>query len=65
MEFNSYASEQILHMTLTKSEFADALGMREKDLFVERMFACMSQAENSDSVCFQAFLNVLKKFTQG
>lgn len=53
-------------MTLTKEEFADALGMSSKDLFVKRMFSCMSQGENNaDSVCFQEFLNVLKRFTQG
>ncbi|KAI1729776.1 heme peroxidase domain-containing protein [Ditylenchus destructor] len=65
-EFNSYTSEQVLHMTLTKQEFADALGMRVQDLFVQRMFACMAQSNgNTDSVCFQEFLNVLKRFTQG
>lgn len=53
-------------MTLTKEEFSDALGMNSNDLFVKRMFSCMSQGENnSDSVCFQEFLNVLKRFTQG
>jgi Ca2+-binding EF-hand superfamily protein len=52
-------------MTLSKSEFADALGMRQQDLFVQRMFACMSLGDQSDSVCFQEFLDVLKRFTKG
>uniref|UniRef100_A0A915CXX0 Uncharacterized protein n=1 Tax=Ditylenchus dipsaci TaxID=166011 RepID=A0A915CXX0_9BILA len=62
-EFNSYVSEQVMHMTLTKSEFADALGMQPKDLFVQRMFSCMSLngGQNIDSVCFQEFLTVLKR----
>lgn len=65
-EFNSFTSEQVLHMTLTKEEFADALGMNVKDLFVKRMFSCMLQGDaNADAVCFQEFLNVLKRFTQG
>lgn len=51
-------------MTLTKAEFADALGMRVDDLFVQRMFSCMTRGEQRDSVCFQEFLEVLKKFTR-
>lgn len=57
-------SEQVLHMTLTKTEFAEALGMRSEDLFVQRMFACMTR-NGGDSVCFQEFLEILKRFTRG
>jgi Ca2+-binding EF-hand superfamily protein len=52
-------------MTLTKAEFAEALGMRVDDLFVQRMFSCMTRGEQLDSVCFQEFLEVLRKFTRG
>lgn len=51
-------------MTLTKSEFANAMGMQVKDLFVQRMFACMTH-NGGDSVCFQEFLEILKRFTRG
>ena len=56
----------------SKSEFADALGMRPHDHFVQRMFACMAQnAENGeggtqpvqdDAVCFQQFLVLVVSF---
>lgn len=62
--FDSIASEEVLQMRLSKIEFADALGMRSNDLFVERMFACMCSGEN-DFITFQQFLEVLRKFAQG
>ncbi|KAL7071523.1 hypothetical protein ACQ4LE_009299 [Meloidogyne hapla] len=67
--FNSM--EQVMSMTLTKAEFAEALGMRTSDLFVQRMFACMAANSNGEIdgndtvVTFQEFLDVLRKFTQG
>ncbi|KAL3120520.1 hypothetical protein niasHT_009345 [Heterodera trifolii] len=65
-DFNTYASAQVMNMTLTKAEFAEALGMRANDLFVQRMFACMAHdAQNDTTVTFQEFLEVLRKFTQG
>ena len=65
-QYNTLASEQIMNMTLTKAEFAEALGMRAGDLFVQRMFACMARDEQNDTVVtFQEFLDVLRKFTQG
>lgn len=44
--YDKVASEEVLQMRLSKVEFADALGMRSNDLFVERMFACMSNEGN-------------------
>nr|CAD2201289.1 unnamed protein product [Meloidogyne enterolobii] len=68
--FNSM--QQVMAMTLTKAEFAEALGMRTSDLFVQRMFACMAANSNEEIdggndtvVTFQEFLDVLRKFTQG
>lgn len=63
-DYNNYMSEQVLHMTLTKTEFAEAMGMRLEDLFVQRMFTCMTR-NGSDTVCFQEFLEILKRFTRG
>ena len=62
-QFEDVPTEEIMQMKLTKSEFADAMGMRENDLFVERMFACMAKSDSS-VVCFQEFIEVLKRFTQ-
>jgi len=40
--------QQVMAMTLTKAEFAEALGMRTSDLFVQRMFACMAANSNEE-----------------
>ncbi len=56
--------QQVLSMTVTKSEFAEALGMRETDLFVERMFSCIAR-KHTDKICFQEFLNVVHRFSNG
>lgn len=53
-----------MNTALTKAELAEALGMVETDLFVERMFACM--ARNGEThVTFAGFFRVLALFTQG
>ena len=57
-------TEQVLTTTVTRAEFADALGMRETDLFVERMFACVAR-RHSDKICFQEFLQVVARFSNG
>lgn len=57
-------SDEVLQMQLSRIEFADALGMRVNDLFVERMFSCMHTDEN-DFITFQQFLDVLRKFANG
>ncbi|VDN04297.1 unnamed protein product, partial [Thelazia callipaeda] len=57
-------SEEVLATTVTKAEMADALGMRENDLFVERIFACMAK-QNFDHVTFQEFLEIALRFSKG
>lgn len=57
-------SEEVLNTTVTKAEMADALGMRENDLFVERIFACMAKGD-PDRVTFLKFLDVIAKFARG
>uniref|UniRef100_A0A0K0D0U5 NAD(P)H oxidase (H(2)O(2)-forming) n=1 Tax=Angiostrongylus cantonensis TaxID=6313 RepID=A0A0K0D0U5_ANGCA len=57
-------TDSILDQTITKHEFAQAIGMRETDMFVQRMFAITSHS-SSDMVTFAEFLEVLKKFSEG
>ncbi|OZC08712.1 FAD-binding domain protein [Onchocerca flexuosa] len=57
-------SEEVLGMTVTKAEMAEALGMRENDLFVERMFACMAK-KDPNHVTFLKFLDVIVRFAKG
>lgn len=57
-------SEEVLGTLITKAEMAEALGMLENDLFVERIFACMAK-ENPNRVTFREFLNVVAKFARG
>ncbi|KAK6040087.1 EF hand, partial [Cooperia oncophora] len=47
-----------------RNEFAQAMGMKETDMFVQRMFAVTAQS-NSDVITFAQFLEVLKKFSGG
>ncbi|KAI6201072.1 NAD(P)H oxidase (H(2)O(2)-forming) [Aphelenchoides besseyi] len=63
--YEKLKADEVLEMRLSKAEFADALGMRENDLFVERMFACTTSESNADGITFQHFLKVLKKFATG
>ncbi|KAJ1347776.1 BLI-3 blue-light-inducible Bli-3 protein [Parelaphostrongylus tenuis] len=57
-------TDSILDQTITKHELAQAIGMRETDMFVQRMFAITSHS-SSDMVTFAEFLEVLKKFNEG
>uniref|UniRef100_A0A1I7XRB6 EF-hand domain-containing protein n=1 Tax=Heterorhabditis bacteriophora TaxID=37862 RepID=A0A1I7XRB6_HETBA len=49
---------------IIRHELAQALGMRETDLFVERMFAVTAKREK-EALSFAEFLKVLKKFSDG
>uniref|UniRef100_A0A0M3K700 Dual oxidase (inferred by orthology to a D. melanogaster protein) n=1 Tax=Anisakis simplex TaxID=6269 RepID=A0A0M3K700_ANISI len=63
-QWSETVSKEVLGTTVTKAELADALGMKESDLFVERMFACMT-GQHSTQVTFQEFLDVVSRFTTG
>ncbi len=54
----------VMTTTLTRSEFADALGMREDDLFIRRMFACTAR-RHPDKITFSEFLHTVHKFSNG
>uniref|UniRef100_A0A0K0DSC4 NAD(P)H oxidase (H2O2-forming) n=1 Tax=Strongyloides stercoralis TaxID=6248 RepID=A0A0K0DSC4_STRER len=64
VEYNEDLSRDILGISISKSELADALGMREDNHFVDRLFAVMVK-NGEDSVSFESFLELLKKFTNG
>ncbi|RCN36281.1 hypothetical protein ANCCAN_17824 [Ancylostoma caninum] len=55
-------TDDILNQTITKSELAQAMGMRENDMFVQRMFSVTCRSD-SDVITFAEFLEVLKKFS--
>ncbi|XGW18396.1 hypothetical protein V3C99_002767 [Haemonchus contortus] len=54
----------ILNQTITRYELAQAMGMRETDMFVQRMFSVTSH-NDSDVITFAEFLEVLRKFSEG
>ncbi|VIO91716.1 Uncharacterized protein BM_BM4466 [Brugia malayi] len=58
-------SQEVLGTAITKAEMADALGMRENDLFVERMFACMTKEDPNQHITFLKFLSVVTRFVRG
>uniref|UniRef100_A0A915PEP6 NAD(P)H oxidase (H2O2-forming) n=1 Tax=Setaria digitata TaxID=48799 RepID=A0A915PEP6_9BILA len=57
-------AEEVLGTTITKAEMANALGMLENDLFVQRMFACTAK-EDPNHVTFLEFLGVVIRFAKG
>ncbi|KAK5967049.1 Ferric reductase transmembrane component domain containing protein, partial [Trichostrongylus colubriformis] len=57
-------TDDILHQTITRHELAQAMGMRETDMFVQRMFALTTHTE-SDVITFAEFLDVLRRFSEG
>merc|ERR1719430_2918061 len=50
--------------TLTKQEFASALGMKKNDMFVKKMFNIVDK-EKSGRISFQNFLDTVVLFTKG
>ncbi|KRX26639.1 Dual oxidase 1 [Trichinella nelsoni] len=57
-------SQSVLQTMLTKAEFADALGMDENDLIIQRLFRCVAR-QHPDKICFRDFLDVVIKFANG
>ena len=54
----------VMRTTLSKKEFAAALGMKENDLFVQKMFNIVDK-EKSGKITFQNFLDTVVLFTKG
>lgn len=57
-------SQSVLRTTLTRAEFAEALGMGENDLFIQRMFLVVTKG-HYDKMSFQEFLETVVKFSKG
>ena len=54
----------VMEDSISQFELAQAMGMREEDLFVKRMFALCHKQEG-DELSFTEFLDILKTFVQG
>ncbi|GMR43024.1 hypothetical protein PMAYCL1PPCAC_13219 [Pristionchus mayeri] len=57
--------DDVLKTTLTRHEFADAIGMKEDALFVTRMFRVVTKKTGCDVMTFDDFLTVIKQFSSG
>lgn len=57
-------TQSVARMRLTRAEFAEALGMKENHLFIQRMFAAVAKM-HKDTISFGEFLDVVKKFSRG
>lgn len=54
----------VMRTSLSKQEFAEALGMRSDSLFVKQMFNCIDKDANG-RISFQEFLDMVVKFSRG
>ncbi len=53
-----------MRTTLSKEEFAQALGMKDGDLFVQKMFNIVDK-DGDDRISFQEFLDTIVLFSKG
>uniref|UniRef100_A0A915J7Z2 NAD(P)H oxidase (H2O2-forming) n=1 Tax=Romanomermis culicivorax TaxID=13658 RepID=A0A915J7Z2_ROMCU len=60
----SHSTPAVLRTTLNRAEFAEALGMNENDLFIERMFLVVTRG-HGNKMSFQDFLETVVKFSKG
>lgn len=54
----------VMRTSLSKNEFADALGMKPDSLFVKRMFNCVDK-DKDGQISFQEFLDTVDLFSRG
>lgn len=54
----------VMRTSLSRQEFAEALGMRSDSLFVRQMFNCIDKDRNGQ-ISFQEFLDLVVKFSRG
>ena len=53
---------QVMKMSITRYEFAQALGMKHTDLFVEKMFRIIDR-DKDGKISFQEFLETVTRFS--
>lgn len=54
----------VMRTSLSRQEFAEALGMKSDSLFVTQMFNCCDK-DNDGRISFQEFLDTVVKFSRG
>lgn len=54
----------VMRTSLSKKEFAEALGMKSDSLFVKQMFNCVDK-DNDGRISFQEFLDTVVLFSRG
>merc|ERR1712226_462162 len=54
----------VMRTSLSMKEFASALGMKESDVFVKKMFAIIDK-DNDNRISFQEFLDMIVLFSKG
>ena len=54
----------VMRTSLSMKEFASALGMKESDVFVKKMFAIVDK-DNDNRISFQEFLDMIVLFSKG
>ena len=54
----------VMRTTLSKKEFASALGMKEADVFVTKMFNIVDK-DGDGRISFQEFLDTIVLFSKG
>lgn len=54
----------VMRTSLSKQEFAEALGMKPDSLFVKQMFNCVDK-DKDERISFQEFLDTVVLFTRG
>lgn len=54
----------VMRTSLSKKEFAEALGMRSESLFVKQMFNCVDK-DKDGRISFQEFLDTVVLFSRG
>lgn len=54
----------VMRTSLSKNEFADALGMKPDSLFVKQMFNCVDK-DKDGQISFQEFLDTVDLFSRG
>ena len=61
---SSQQVREALTCELSRAEFADSLGLKPQDMFVEAMF-CLADKDGNGCISFREFLDILVVFMKG